>query len=207
MRKVVLQMMSTLNGRLDDPFGWVADLSDDLYQEIDRLYETFDTILVGRTTYQEMATYWPNARFDAPDSGAHARMAEKMNAYRKVVISRDDRVLDPAWANSTLVKVDSDNALVTYISRLKDEPGMDIHLSGGARLAQTVIRHGLVDEYHFFIHPVVSAGASWFEQIADDRGMTLIGARPYECGAARLSYRPDDASSTTRIEHFSELLA
>lgn len=207
MRKVVFQMMSSLNGRLDDPFGWVTDLSDDLYEAIDRLYETFDTVLVGRTTYREMATYWPTAASDAPDSGVHNRMATRMNTYRKLVISHDDRDLDPAWDNSSLVKVDSDDALVKYIARLKEDPGKDIHLSGGARLAQTVIRHGLVDEYHFFVHPVVSAGKAWFEQIADDRRMTLIDATPYECGVVGLSYRPNDMSSTTRIEHFSELLA
>jgi hypothetical protein len=38
-------MMTTLNGRLDDPDAWVTDISDDLYREIDRVYGTFDTIL------------------------------------------------------------------------------------------------------------------------------------------------------------------
>lgn len=47
MRKVVMGMMSTLNGRLDDPAAWVTGVPDDLYSELDRLYRTFDTILVG----------------------------------------------------------------------------------------------------------------------------------------------------------------
>ena len=40
-------MMTTLNGRLDDPGAWVTGIPDDLYAEIDRVYESFDTILVG----------------------------------------------------------------------------------------------------------------------------------------------------------------
>jgi hypothetical protein len=41
MRKIVLQMMTTLNGRLDDPAAWVHDLVDDQYREIDRIYSSW----------------------------------------------------------------------------------------------------------------------------------------------------------------------
>ena len=51
MRNVVMAMMTTLNGRLDDPDAWMTGIPDDLYAELDRVYETFDTVLVGRTTY------------------------------------------------------------------------------------------------------------------------------------------------------------
>jgi hypothetical protein len=61
MRKVVLAMMTTLNGRLDDPGAWWPGASDELYKEIDCLYDTFDTILVGQKTYKEMYEYWPGA--------------------------------------------------------------------------------------------------------------------------------------------------
>ena len=49
MRKIVLQMMTTLNGRLDDPAAWVHDVVDDQYRAIDRIYSTYDTVLVGRS--------------------------------------------------------------------------------------------------------------------------------------------------------------
>ena len=68
MRKVVLQMMTTLNGRLDDPSAWMSGVPDDLYDDIDRAYAAFDTIVVGRTTYEEMAAYWPGAEADADGS-------------------------------------------------------------------------------------------------------------------------------------------
>jgi dihydrofolate reductase len=44
------------------------------------------------------------------------------------------------------------------------------------RLAQTLVRLGLVDQYHFVVHPIVSPGASWFDQIEEQRGMTLASA-------------------------------
>ena len=61
MRKIVFQMMTTLNGRLDDPIVWVKGVGDDQYRAIDRLYASYDTVLVGRTTYEEMAAHWPGA--------------------------------------------------------------------------------------------------------------------------------------------------
>jgi hypothetical protein len=57
MRKVVLAMNTTLNGRLDDPFAWSVGIGDELYAEIDRVYGTFDTVLVGRVTCDEMFAY------------------------------------------------------------------------------------------------------------------------------------------------------
>ena len=35
MRKIVLQMMTTLDGRLDEPMEWVHGVSEDQYREID----------------------------------------------------------------------------------------------------------------------------------------------------------------------------
>ena len=62
MRKVVMGMMTSLDGRLDDPDAWVTGIPDDLYAELDRLYGTFDSILVGRTTYEEMFEFCPAPR-------------------------------------------------------------------------------------------------------------------------------------------------
>src|SRR3954468_15278392 len=64
MRQLVMQMMTTLNGRLDPPEEWVPEIPGDLYAEIDRIYERFDTVLVGPTTALEMAGYWPGAETD-----------------------------------------------------------------------------------------------------------------------------------------------
>ena len=38
MRTLTLQMMTTLNGRLDDPGAWVSPITEDLYSEIDRVW-------------------------------------------------------------------------------------------------------------------------------------------------------------------------
>jgi dihydrofolate reductase len=62
-------------------------------------------------------------------------------------------------------------------------------LAGGALLAQSMIRLNLVDEYHFFIYPVVSAGATWFDQIESKPEMDFLGATTYENGVVGLYYK------------------
>ena len=190
MRKVVLQMMTTLNGRLDDPDAWVPGISDDLYREIDRVYGTFDTILVGQTTYEEMFAYWPGAETEEGGSEINKSMARKMNSYKKFVFSNGAEKKALEWNNAEQVLAHSDKDIAKFINDLKAQAGGDIHLAGGARLAQSFIRLGLVDEYHFFVYPVVSVGAAWFDQIEYKRDMDLLSATPYENGVVGLYYRP-----------------
>jgi len=187
MRKVVLAMMTTLNGRLDDPDAWVSGLSDDHYGEIDRRYATFDTILVGRTTYEEMREYWPTAGDEPDASEAQLSMARRMKDYRKCVISTAVD-LDLGWANAELVTVRGDDDIRGFMDDLKAQPGGDIHLSGGATLAQTLVRLGLVDEYRFFIYPVVSKGECWFDQV-DGLALEPVGSAAFEDGVTALDFR------------------
>ena len=77
-----MQMMTTLNGRLDHPEEWVPEIPGDLYAEIDRIYDSFDTVLVGRTTALEMAEYWPGAETDEGEPAVARSMARKMNTTR-----------------------------------------------------------------------------------------------------------------------------
>ena len=186
MRNLVMQMMTTLNGRLDHPEAWVAEIPDDLYAELDRLYESYDTVLVGRTTAVEMAEYWPGAETDAAGSAISRSMARKMNAYQKYVFTTSSEPL--GWSNAELVSVEGDDALGAFVERLKGQSGGDIHLSGGARLARTLIRLGVVDRYHLFVHPVVSDGLSWFEEIGEQRELELASATAYSNGVVGLYY-------------------
>ena len=100
MRKIVLQMMTTLDGRLDDPAAWVHGVSDDQYRAIGRIHAAFDTVLVGRTTYEEMAAYWPSALAEAAGTETNQGMARRMHGYRKLVFSRSGRQTLTEWNNT-----------------------------------------------------------------------------------------------------------
>jgi dihydrofolate reductase len=189
MRQVVLQMMTTLNGRLDDPGVWVPGIPDDVYSEINRVYATFDALLIGQTTYAELVGYWPTAENEAGSTENNKLMARQMNAYKKFVFSTNAEKKLLPWNNTEQVIVHSDADIANFVNNLKAQSGGDIHVVGGARFAQTIVRLGLVDEYRFYVYPVVSIGASWFDTIQDKRELQLVSTTPYENGIVGLHYR------------------
>jgi len=189
VRKVVLAMMTTLNGRLDAPDEWVTGLSEDHYREINRGYATFDTILVGRVTAGEMFEYWPTAGDEEGAGESHKGMAEKMHSYKKFVFTTNPE-LTLVWHNAELVVVSADDEIRSFVEDLKTQPGGDIHLSGGAKLAQTLVRLGLVDEYRFFVFPAYSPGATWYGGLETQEPLDLISSTAFESGAVALYYKP-----------------
>ena len=191
MRKVVMGMMTTLNGRLDDPGVWTTAIPDDLYGEIDRRFETFDAILVGRATYEEMFEYWPGAETAEDGSKISKSMARKMNRYAKYVFSGANEQTELAWDNAEQVLVHGDDDLTRFVKELKSRPGADIHLAGGAQLAQSCVRLGLVDEYRLFVWPVVSPGSGWFDPIDAQRHLRLASTAAYSNGVVGLYYEAD----------------
>ena len=117
-------------------------------------------------------------------------MARKMNSYKKYVFTGtgEERALE--WNNAEAVPVHRDEDIVAFVEDLKGQDGGDIHLAGGAQLAQTIVRLGLVDQFHFVVHPVVSPGSSWFDGIEERRAMSLQSATAYSNGVVGMYYEP-----------------
>jgi dihydrofolate reductase len=207
MRRIVLQMMTTLNGRLDDPGAWVHGVSDDQYRDINRIHDAFDTVLVGRTTYEEMAAYWPMALETGEGTESNRRMAQRMHDYRKLVFSRSGAEQLTPWNRAELVVAPGNAQLATYLRNLKAAAGGDIHLSGGASFAQSVAGLGLVDELQLFVYPTISAGAAWFAGLPDGLEMKLLASDTYENGVVRMHYAVGAATKREQPERFTELLA
>ncbi|OAM94930.1 bifunctional deaminase-reductase domain protein [Pelosinus fermentans DSM 17108] len=76
------------------------------------------------------------------------------------------------------------------IRKLKQEPGKDVWLYGGASLISTFINLGLVDEYRLSVHPVVlGAGKPLFESLRERLSLVLTDVRRYSSGVVQLVYR------------------
>ena len=205
MRELVLQMMTTLNGRLDAPYAWVASVTEDQYEAIVAHYADYDTILVGHTTYDEMVAYWPSALESGEGSASNQRMAQHMHDYRKVVISREERQLRP-WNNTEQRTAADDTGFIGTINQLKGEEGKAILLSGGSSLARRAIALGLVDVFRFFVYPTVSAGPPWFDEL-DGLNLDLVETNSFRNGVVELSYRLRPQVQRDEPSRFTELLS
>jgi dihydrofolate reductase len=142
--KVVLAMITSIDGFISGPndeMDWMfPHIGPELQQNVVASLQQTDTILVGRRTYEGMAATWPNQSNP---------LADLMNALPKVVFST---TLDKTeWNNSRLATGSAEDE----IRQLKQEATKDIKVAGGAGLAQSLTRLGLIDEYNLVMVPVV----------------------------------------------------
>ncbi|MFA5105341.1 MAG: dihydrofolate reductase family protein [Candidatus Micrarchaeia archaeon] len=188
MRKVIFQMMVSLDGYFEGPnheLDWHGPVVDAEYNEYAAEFlDSIDTLVFGRVTYQLMAGYWPSKEALKDDPV----IAAKMNSLKKVVFSR---TLDNAeWENSRLAK---DNP-AAEVWKLKNLPGKDIAIFGSSDLSLELIDAGLIDEYRIMVNPIVlGAGKPLFRGIKKRLGLELFKTRIMKSGLAILYYRAKKA--------------
>ena len=194
MRKLKLQMSITVDGFVAGPNGdldWMnSDMAmedDKLLQYINFLIDSSDTILMGRKMTDEFVNYWTEV-VKNPKSRDYA-FAKKMVDTPKVVFTK---TLDESrWPNTVLAKGD----LVEEVNKLKNRSGKDLLVYGGAGFVSSLIKHDLIDEYHFFVNPVaISKGMTIFGELGSYFKLKQIDATPYECGITVHNYLPDVAT-------------
>ena len=108
--------------------------------------------------------------------------AEIWRAADKVVFSKT--LEKPASARTRIERVFNPVA----IRAMKEESARDLSI-GGPHLAAEAIRAGLIDEYRFFLAPVVIGGgtASLPDDVRVD--LELIDERRFDSGFVHLRYR------------------
>jgi dihydrofolate reductase len=118
---------------------------------------------------------------DHDDSG----MAKILNEAPKFVASRTLDAVD--WHNSTLLDADVPAA----VAELKERDLGELLVIGSLDLAQTLIRHDLVDEYRLTVFPVVlGTGKRLFGDGAVPSGLELVSTRTTDAGVVACVYRP-----------------
>ena len=180
MRKVVASLFLSLDGVMEAPEKWhFPYFNDEMGAVIGDAMSSADAFLLGRQTYQEWEAYWPGQSADENP------MAEYINGTPKYVVST---TLDEVtWQNSTLLGAE----LADEVSRLKQQPGKDIAISGSATLVRSLLRDGLLDELRLMIHPVVlGSGGRLFENGIGQTPLELADSQTFSTGVLNLTYRP-----------------
>jgi dihydrofolate reductase len=134
----------------------------------------FDLVL-GRKTYEIFAAHWPYA--DDP-------AAEVLNNATKHVASTTLEELD--WQNSNLIEGDVPEG----VRALKEQDGPELQVHGSANLIQTLLEHGLVDEFRLMIFPVVlGSGKRLFDGGAVPAGLEVTSSQTSSTGVITATYR------------------
>jgi dihydrofolate reductase len=135
-------------------------------------------ILLGRTTYEMLASYWPYQKND--DNGP----ASKLNSVSKYVVSSTLKKAE--WNNSTIIK----EHVVEEITKLKQQPGHEIQIEGSATLVQSLMETDLIDEYRFLVHPIIMGrGKRFFKDGMATTRLKLVSTKTHPRGVVVLSYQ------------------
>jgi dihydrofolate reductase len=181
VRKVIVSEFVSLDGVFEAPDQWhFPYFNDEMGQEIGAAMGQADAMLMGRVLYEEWSAFWPQQ--DSEENPIAARM----NGIQKYVVSTT--LEGPlGWNNSTLI---GEN-VAEEISRLKQQPGKDISISGSGSLVRSLLNGGLIDELRLMVHPVVvGSGKRLFEEGGDRMALELVDSRTFSTGVVYLTYRP-----------------
>jgi dihydrofolate reductase len=188
MRNVISAMQVSLDGFIEGPNGeldWIENWEDSY-----DLMEQVDTCVLGGGMYPGYEQYWSSILADPkallPFTGKVATQGEVDYANfadrtPHVVLSKTLKQV--AWKAA---RTERDlNALLG----LKQQPGKDIYVVGGAALVGSLINAGWIDELRLTVHPVVlGQGKALFKTVGQRHRLELVEARPQKAGLVSLIY-------------------
>ncbi|GAA1711722.1 dihydrofolate reductase family protein [Kribbella yunnanensis] len=168
MRKLIESTFVTLNGVISDPQDYSGPYWDEEHFGYSgALMAETEALLLGRRTYEGFAEAW---------SSRSGEMADTFNSMPKYVASRT--LTETSW-NATLLQGDT----VEAIRELKQQDGGNLLKFGTGTLSKTLLDNKLVDEYHFWVFPVLADGETMFSgQGLDIHHLELLGTTTFKSG-------------------------
>jgi dihydrofolate reductase len=190
--KLILFMVASLDGYVAGPKGeldWEVRDPEVGSVLVPEFQSTVQTIVIGRVLYEGFQQAWPAMAANPATPPPLAEFANWLEMTTKVVFSKGHPPV--SWANSRLVTTADDAGVRTAISELKRSRPGDIVVFGGVRLAQTLARLRLVDEYRLKLQPVaLGSGQPLFTDGASRANLKLVKSRAFSSGVLGLYYQP-----------------
>jgi dihydrofolate reductase len=161
--------------------GWlVPHAAEGQLDPVDGWFREADAILLGRSTFEMMRTFWSQVTVE-PDN----IVSTALNTWKKYVVSNTLSDEDAAWGDTTVLRGDD---IVDQVRRLKEQPGRELQVHGSWQLARTLHDAGLVDTYRLIQFPVVvGTGKRLFEDGAVPSTYKITSAEVLKGGSGVVS--------------------
>ncbi|MBB2148176.1 dihydrofolate reductase family protein [Pedobacter gandavensis] len=170
MRKLILGLAATLDGYIEGPNGEYDWCFTDQDYGLNEFFTRIDAIFIGRKSYEIAQKH------------ADSNNGEIVPGMTEYVFSK---TLKTVKEGAVLIAEDS----MAEARRIKEQPGKDIWLYGGAELSDTLMKEGLVDELWLSVHPIIlGRGKPLFCEQNSRTKLTLLNSKTYETGLVSLSY-------------------
>jgi len=193
MRKLVLHMMTTMDGFIADSEGklggwtnWDEEMKD-FYN--DEVFAASDTIMYGRRIYEEMVPAWTaiadrHSHHGEALTDGDVAFGKRVRDMEKIVVST---TLEHAGSNAILIR---DN-IAERIIELKRQSDSDILLYCGPRLVSSLTEFRLIDEYMLYVNPVVlGQGTHLFGELRGALQLKLLKTKIFGSGVVLNYYQP-----------------
>jgi dihydrofolate reductase len=168
MSRLVESTFVTLDGVIGDPQVWGPPYWDDEHGSYaHNLLFSADALLLGRATYEGFAQAWPQRSGDD--------YTDRINAMPKYVASQT--LKETTW-NATLI----DGDVAEGVAELKRRADGDLLKFGTGELDRTLMQHGLVDEFHFWVFPVIAGGGQRLLDGIDTTHLQLVDTTTFRSG-------------------------
>ncbi|RSD28617.1 dihydrofolate reductase family protein [Mesobacillus subterraneus] len=181
-RRILLDLAVTLDGFIEGPNGEIDWCIMDPDMDFKNFLNHIDTILYGRKSYDLWGHYTP----DNGLSDTEKEIWELVHSKEKYVFSKTQ---NRSENNVTFINEDIKDEVI----KLKNKPGKDIWLYGGASLITTFVNLGLVDEFRLSVHPIVlGEGKPMFIDIKQRVNLKLVETKTFASGVVQLCYHLND---------------
>lgn len=171
MRKIILSLAVSLDGFIEGPNGEYDWCFTDQDYGMSEFFQRIDTVFIGRKSYELTLTMGDAA----------------MPGFPKLTNYVFSTTLQEVKPGDMLIKGD----IAAAVKRIKNEPGKDIWLFGGASLTASLLNLGLIDEMSLAVHPIILGGGKrLFSDIEYRIPLTLTDAKTYSSGLVALTYTP-----------------
>lgn len=187
MRKIIVEAEVSVDGSIggENMEFWQQVFpfhSVDVEEYLNDLLFMPDALLMGKKTYAFFAEVWPTRQ---------GKEADRMNSMPKYVASRT--LQEPLKWNATLIKGD----VGEEIKQLKHAPGKSLLQYGIGELTQTMLKHGLVDEFRIIVFPFTfGEGPRMFEHMGVNT-LKLLDTHTFTSGAVVHRYQPQFEFAST----------
>jgi dihydrofolate reductase len=165
VRKLILNLAVSLDGFIEDPNGEFDWCFTDQDYGLEDFLGRIDAVFFGRKSYEVL-------------------LQTEKNPYpglAKYVFSR-------AWSTAEGATIIHDD-LASSVREIKNVPGKDIWLFGGAQLTGSLMNLGLVDELQLAVHPILlGRGKPLLANLENRMSLCLVDTKTYSTGLVQLSY-------------------
>ena len=169
MRKLIESTFVTLNGVIDEPQNWSPPYWDDEHMAYNQsLMEGVDAQVLGRAHLRGLRRRL----------AAAGRRPGRRHLQRDAEVRRLPHAHRGKW-NAQPLEGDAAEA----VRKLKESDGGDLIKYGTGEFSKALLENKLVDEYHFWIFPVVAEGATMFQGSGIDiTHLELLGTTTFKSG-------------------------